>query len=128
MIQTKGLPQGYHSINPYIVINKAQEFVLFLESVFGAKRIKEINENGVYYAEAKIGDSILMIEENNSVITQKGTYLWIYVEDVRLIYEQAIANGCISIEPPTLKYGVDIVSKVRDPFGRCWFISSYNPN
>ncbi|VFJ12678.1 VOC family protein [Candidatus Nitrosocosmicus franklandus] len=128
MIQTKGLPQGYHSVNPYIIINKAQEFVLFLESVFGAERVKEVNENGVYYAEAKIGDSILMIEENISVITQKGTFLWIYVEDVSLIYEQAIAKGCISLEPPTLKYGVDIVAKVRDPFDLCWFVSSYNPS
>jgi len=128
MIQTKGLPQGYHSVNPYIIINKAQEFVLFLESVFGAERVKEVNENGVYYAEAKIGDSILMIEENISVITQKGTFLWIYVEDVSLIYEQAIAKGCISLEPPTLKYGVDIVAKVRDPFDHCWFVSFYNPS
>jgi PhnB protein len=128
MIQISKVPQGYHSVNPYIVIKEAEKFILFLQSVFDARKIKEINENGGYYAEVKIGDSCIMIEENKSAVSQEGTYLWVYVHDTRFIYERAIATGCTSLEAPTCKYGVDFIAKVRDPFGLCWLISSYYPS
>ena len=67
-----------------------------------------------------------MIEENKNVNMQKGTYLWIYVQNVNSIYNQALAAGCLSLEPPQMKYGVDFVAKVIDPFGIVWLISSYN--
>lgn len=77
----------------------------------------EGGENGAYYAETTIGDSCIVIEENKSGISQKGTYLGVYVTDVKFIYERAVTMGCTSLEAPACKYGVDYPSKVRDPFG-----------
>jgi PhnB protein len=129
MVHKREVPPGYHSVNPYIVIVNANEFILFLQSVFGAIKIKEVKgSEGEYYAEAKIGDTCLMIEEDKNTIYQKGTYLWVYVNDVNSIYEQALIFGCRSIESPTCKYGADFVAKICDPFGIIWLISSYNSN
>lgn len=127
MVHIHAIPQGYHSVNPYIVINNINKFILFLQSVFGAIKKKEVDNNqDEHYAEVMIGDTCIMIEENKNVNMQKGTYLWIYVQNVNSIYNQALAAGCLSLEPPQLKYGVDFVAKVIDPFGIVWLISSYN--
>jgi len=127
MDHKREIPPGYHSVNPYIVIVNANEFILFLQSVFGATKIKEIKgSEGEYYAEARIGDTCLMIEEDKNAIYQKGTCLWVYVNDVNSVYEQALVAGCTSLEPPMCKYGVDFVAKISDPFGIIWLISSYN--
>lgn len=129
MVQKREVPLGYHSVNPYIVIVNANEFILFLQSVFGAIKIKEVKgSGGEYYAEAKIGDTCIMIEEDKNAIYQKGTYLWVYVNDVKSIYKQALIAGCKSLESPTCKYGADFVAKICDPFGIIWLISSYNSN
>jgi PhnB protein len=126
VVQLGELPQGYHSVNPYIVIDNAKKFILFLQSVFGATKIKEVNSRGnEYYAEVKIGDTCLMIEEDKDTILQKGTCFWIYVDNVNSIYKQALSAGCKSLEPPQCKYGVDFVTKISDPFGIIWLISSY---
>lgn len=106
MVGVRDIPQDYHSVNPYIVIANANEFILFLQSVFGTMKIKEV-KGGVweYHAEAKIGDTCIMIEEDNSAIYQKGTYFWVYVHDVTFIYEQALVAGihplnlrCVNME------------------------------
>ena len=126
VVQIGEIPQGYHSVNPYIVIDNAKKLIVFLQLVFGAIKIKEVNSGiNEYYAEVKIGDTCIMIEEDTNAISQKGTYFWIYVHNVTCIYEQALAAGCTSLEPPQYKYGVDYVAKVRDPFGITWLISSY---
>jgi PhnB protein len=127
MVHIHAIPQGYHSVNPYIVINNINKFILFLQSMFGAIKKKEVDNNqDEHYAEVMIGDTCIMIEENKNVNMQKGTYLWIYVQNVNSIYNQALAAGCLSLEPPQRKYGVDFVAKVIDPFGIVWLISSYN--
>jgi PhnB protein len=126
VVQITKIPEGYHSVNPYIVIDNAKKFILFLQSVFGATKIKEVSSGGKdYYAEVKVGDTYIMIEENKNAISQKGTCFWVYVRDVTFTYKQALTAGCTSLEPPKCKYGVDYVARVRDPFGIIWLISSF---
>lgn len=127
VVHIQEIPHGYHSVNPYIVINNINKFILFLQSVFGAIKKKEVDDNQKErYAEVMIGDTCIMIEENKNVNMKKGTCLWIYVQDVNSVYKQALAADCLSLEPPQRKYGVDFVAKVRDPFGIVWLISSYD--
>ena len=126
VVQIIGIPQGYHSVNPYIVINNAKKLIVFLQLVFGATKIKEVNSGiNEYYAEVRVGDTCIMIEEDTNAISQKGTYFWVYVQDVTFTYQQALTAGCTSLESPQCKYGIDYVATVRDPFGITWLISSY---
>jgi len=37
-------PQGYHSVNPYLIISNVLEFIKFLELVFNAVVVKQFKE------------------------------------------------------------------------------------
>lgn len=118
-------PTGYHSVNPYILVFSVKDYFTFLETVFGAVILKKIENLDEIYLEAKIGDSILMIQEQRGDIQSERVSLWIYVKDVNQIYEMAIRNGCTSIKSPTLEFETDIVAKIIDPFGVRWVLASY---
>ncbi|WP_458743049.1 VOC family protein [Candidatus Nitrosocosmicus sp. T] len=119
-------PPGYHSVNPYLAIGDVREFVEFLKIVFNAVLIKQIKEDNGVYAEVRIGDTCIMIEEDHQKSHLDSPSLWVYVRDVDSAYEKALKVGCKSIEPPTRKYSVDKVAKVADPFGIMWFLATFN--
>jgi len=119
-------PPGYHSVNPYLAIGNVREFVEFLKIVFNAVLIKQIKEENEVYAEVRIGDTCIMIEENHQNSHLDSPSLWVYVGNVDSVYEKALKVGCKSIEPPTRKYAVDKVAKVVDPFGILWFLATFN--
>jgi PhnB protein len=124
MDKLNSLPPGYHSVNPYLAIRDVREFIEFLKIVFNAVLIKQIKEENGVYAEVRIGDTCIMIEENHQNSRLDSPSLWVYVGDVDSVYEQALKVGCKPIEPPMLKYAVDKVAKVEDPFGIMWFLAT----
>jgi PhnB protein len=119
-------PPGHHSVNPYLAIGDVRKFVEFLKIVFNAVLIKQIKEDNGVYAEVRIGDTCIMIEEDHQKSHLGSPSLWVYVRDVDSAYEKALKVGCKSIEPPTRKYSVDKVAKVADPFGIMWFLATFN--
>ena len=124
MDKLNSYPNGYHSVNPYLVIGNVGQFVEFLRIVFNAVLIKQIKEENGVYAEVRIGDTCIMMEENHQNNHLDSPSLWVYVRDVDSVYEKAIKAGCKSVEPPTLKYSVDKVAKVVDHFGITWFLAT----
>lgn len=121
-------PGGYHSVNPYILVSCITKYFSFLETVFGAQLKKKIESPDESYLEAKIGDTVLMIQEQSGEIKSGRVSLWIYLKDVNRIFELAIKNGSTSLEPPSFKFETDIVAKIVDPFGVTWFLSSFKPS
>jgi PhnB protein len=119
-------PPGYHSVNPYLIIGKVLEFIKFSESVFNAVVVKLIKENKGMYAEIKIGDTCIMVEENHEISNSCSPSLWIYVGDVNITYNKALKEGCKSIQVPTPMFGVDTVAKIVDRFGIIWLIATFN--
>ena len=126
MGELDSFPPGYHSVNPYLIIGKALEFIKFSESVFNAVVVKLIKENKGMYAEIKIGDTCIMVEENHEISNSCSPSLWVYVGDVNATYNKALKEGCKSIQGPTSMYGVDKVAKVVDHFGIMWLIATFN--
>lgn len=121
-------PPGYHTVNPYLVIRNVSEFIKFSELVFNAVVVKRIEEEKGFYAEVKIGDTCIMLEENLKSSHPSSLSLWIYVRDVDFTYDKALKAGCKSIQTPTHKYKVDKVTKILDPFGITWLVATFNPN
>jgi len=121
-------PPGYHTINPYLVIGDISEFIKFSELVFNAVVVKRIEEEKGFYAEVKIGDTCIMLEENRKSSHPSLLSLWIYVKDVDVTYDKALKAGCKSIQTPTHKYEVDKVAKILDPFGITWLVATFNSN
>jgi len=121
-------PPGYHTINPYLVIGDISEFIKFSELVFNAVVVKRIEEEKGFYAEVKIGDTCIMLEENRKSSHPSLLSMWIYVRDVDFTYDKALNAGCKSIQTPTHKYQVDKVAKILDPFGITWLATTFNSN
>src|SRR5437868_2595455 len=101
-MSVKPIPEGYHSITPYLGIKKAAEAIEFYKKAFGATEVMRlVAPNGdIGHAELRIGDSAIMLAtpcEAASLSSPEQTGisvgLHLYVNDVDKQYAQAIAAG-----------------------------------
>ena len=106
----KPIPEGYHSVTPYLCIKGASEAIEFYKSAFDATELMRIPspDGSIGHAEIQIGDSRIMISDESpemdfrSPATTGGTpvHVYMYVEDVDRIFAQAIAAGATAMMPP----------------------------
>jgi hypothetical protein len=63
----KPVPEGYHTITPYLVVRGAGECIEFLKQAFGAEETFRMPMPGdkVGHAELRFGDSVLMIADES---------------------------------------------------------------
>ena len=120
------IPEGYGTVFPYMIVSDANKFVGFLKSVFAADEIgrTELPNGRVANLRVRIGTSGFMISEADGQMlsTMPGAY-YIYVEDVDLTLERALANGANKLFDATdMDYG-DRQAGICDPFGNLWWIS-----
>lgn len=121
--QVKPIPEGYHTVTPYIVVAGVAKLIEFVKQVFDAKEVfvSRRPDGTVQHAEVKIGDSIVMMGESPE--KQFPAMLHLYMEDVDAVYRRAIAAGAKSVrEPADQPYG-DRTGGVEDAFGNQWWIA-----
>ena len=135
MAEVKPIPDGHHSVEPYLMFNRCAEAIAFYEKAFGAKeRFRMPNADGrIGHAEIQIGDSILMMADEAPQMDcfspehfgGSPVSLLIYTADCDAVHAQAVAAGAKSLfEPADKPYG-DRMSGVSDPFGYKWWISTH---
>jgi PhnB protein len=59
------LPEGYHTVNPYIVVDGAERLIDFLVEVFdGTDQGRTLRPDGrIEHGDVRIGDSLVMLSE-----------------------------------------------------------------
>jgi PhnB protein len=135
MSQVKAIPDGYHSVQPYLMLDNCAGALAFYTKAFGAKeRFRMAKPDGrIGHAEIQIGDSIVMMADEAPEIDALAVNhfggspvsLLIYTEDCDAMYRQALAAGARSVrEPADQPYG-DRMSGVKDPFGYTWYIATH---
>ena len=116
-------PEGFHTVNPYLVVSGAAEVIEFLKQAFDAKEVGErfkAPDGKIMHAAVQIGDSIV---EVGDAVEPMPMNLHMYVDDVDGLYGRAIAVGGVSVrEPTTTLYG-DRSAGVRDPGGNNWWLA-----
>ncbi len=123
----KPIPEGYHTVTPYLTVADAEAQIDFLKRAFGAKeKYRHADDQGhVSHAEVKVGDSMVMIGQARGEWTPRQAGFYLYVEDVDSIYKQAIAAGAKSLrEPRNEAYG-DRSGGVEDSQGNQWWIATH---
>src|ERR1700752_3573465 len=102
----KGRREGFHSVTPYLTVQKAAELVDFVKTAFGAvESFRATGSAGGLHCEVKIGDSMVMIGGGPSFDTRPAA-LHLYVSDVDEVYARAVAAGASSLrEPGDFEYG-----------------------
>jgi PhnB protein len=131
----KPVPNGYHSIQPYIMIDGVSKAIEFYKQAFGAtEKLRMENKDGrIGHAEIQIGDSIIMMADPNAELkafapTHYGgspVSLMLYTEDCDATYHRAIAAGAKSTREPEDQFYGDRMAGVKDPFGYQWFIATH---
>ncbi|WP_020531155.1 VOC family protein [Flexithrix dorotheae] len=120
-------PKGYNSLSPYLIVDDANKLVDFLIHVFDAKEFRRFeDENGrISHVELKLDDSILMISNSTPVYPAHKTMLHYYVDDVRRVFERAIAHGGEVIQEPVQKENdPDMRGSFYDFAGNYWSIGT----
>jgi PhnB protein len=136
-MKAKPIPEGYHTLTPYITVNGAKEAIEFYKKAFGAKEIGRITmaDGTIGHCELAIGDSRIMLAEENkqwgnlSPLTMGGTtvYLSLYVENVDAVFSRALKAGAKvlgDMEPKDQFHG-DRTGGLTDPFGHRWTIITH---
>jgi PhnB protein len=131
----KPIPEGYHTLTPYIEIENAGEAIEFYKRAFGAKEQVRMDAPGgrIGHAELEIGDSLLMLADpfpQSSIRTPKdlgGTTvnLFMYVEDADAVVQQAVDSGATVTRPVENMFWGDRFGIVTDPYGHTWSIATH---
>jgi PhnB protein len=123
----KPIPEGYHTITPFLYINDAANLIDFLKSAFDAteKERHSLADGKIVHAEIKIGDSIIMIGDAHGDMPAMPAMMYLYVEDCDAVYKQAIAAGGKSLREPTTEFYGDRSSGIADPSGNQWWIATH---
>lgn len=135
MANVRPIPEGYHSVTPYLIINGASDAIDFYKKAFGATELFRMAspDGKIGHAEIKVGDSHIMLADEHpqmgytSPTTLNGTpvSLMIYVEDVDKIYNQAIAAGGKEERALQNQFYGDRSGTLKDPFGHVWHVATH---
>lgn len=131
----KPIPDGYHSVTPYLYVRGAADAIAFYEKAFGAVELMRLPMPGgvIGHAEIRIGDSVVMLADempewgNKSPQTLGGTSagLMVYVPDVDAVFARAVAAGASVHKPLADQFYGDRSGSVLDPFGHNWTIATH---
>ena len=123
----KPIPDGYHTVTPYLIVEGAPKLIDFLKQGFGAKETFSMPgpDGKIGHAEVKIGNSMVMLADANPRWKPTKTMLYLYVEDVDAVYKKAVAAGGKSVMEPTNQFYGDRSAGVEDAFGNHWGIATH---
>jgi PhnB protein len=131
----KPIPEGYHSLTPYLVVNNADAAIDFYKRAFGATELFRfpMPDGKVGHAEIRIGDSVVMLADEFPEMDARGprsyggspVSLMLYVEDVDSMAKRAELAGAKIVRPVDNKFYGDRSGTLEDPFGHVWHISTH---
>ncbi len=119
-------PDNFHTVTPYLFVDKPQLLIDFLKNAFLAKEInRSINPSNREIANSilQIGNTCFMISKAREQFEGMKTSLYLFVDDVDMAHKRAIENGAkVEFEPDDMPYE-DRQSGIIDPCGNYWWIS-----
>jgi PhnB protein len=132
---TKPIPDGYHTVTPYLAVEDAAKAIEFYKQAFGATERMRMDAPGgkIGHAEIEIGDSVVMLSDPFPQSTVKppgeigGTSasVFMYVEDVDAVVQRAVdAGATVTMEIEDMFWG-DRFGSISDPFGHTWSVATH---
>ncbi|HEY6148213.1 MAG TPA: VOC family protein, partial [Thermoanaerobaculia bacterium] len=133
--KVKAVPEGYHTVTPYLIIDGAAAAIEFYRKAFGAVEVVRMPspDGRIGHAEIKIGDSHVMLADERPEMGARspGTVggspvsIVLYVEDVDKVVARAVAAGAKIERPVEDKFYGDRMGGIEDPFGHRWYVGTH---
>jgi PhnB protein len=121
------IPEGFHTVTPYLVVEGVSRLIEFLQDAFDAKDTHRTTLPGgrVMHAQVQIGDSMIMMGEAMEGQPAMPCALYLYVPDTDAVYHKAVAAGGTSIMEPADQFYGDRNAGVKGPCGNLWWIGTH---
>ncbi len=135
--KVKPIPEGYHTLTPFLSIKGASKAIEFYKQAFGAIELEchRFEDGRVMHAAIQIGDSRAMLAdefpENKCGISSpqnlKGTtaVFHLYVSDADAAFDKAVKAGAKVKMPLADMFWGDRYGQLEDPFGHIWAIATH---
>src|SRR5215211_5810261 len=113
------VPEGYHTVIPYLVSTDAALLIEFLTRAFGAKvhDVTKLADGTVMHGDVMIGDSHVMLSQGNDQFPPASACNYLYVADTDALYRRALDAGATSLMEPADQFYGDRNAGVKDPLG-----------
>jgi PhnB protein len=131
----KPIPDGYHTLTPYLILEDASAAIEFYKAAFGAtEKARHAGEGGrIMHAEIQVGDSPIMLADEAPQMNARSpnayggspVSLLLYVEDVDTSFTRAVEAGAKVLRPVADQPYGDRMGGVEDPFGYSWWLASH---
>jgi PhnB protein len=123
----KPIPDGYHTVTPFLNVKRLATLIDFLKSAFGAEEVMRMPGPGgaVVHAEVNIGNSRLMLGELMQTTTPSASYFYLYVNDADATFKRAVSAGATAESAPADQFWGDRMGTVKDPFGNRWSVATH---
>ena len=123
----KPVPEGYHTVTPYIVSKDAEQLLAFLKKAFGAKdtEVMRAPDGSIWHADLTVGDSHIMVSQANEQHPAMTAGVYLYVPDTDATYRAALAAGATSTMEPADQFYGDRNAGVKDAQGNMWWIGTH---
>ncbi len=126
----KPIPDGYHTVTPYLVVEGVAELIDFLKQAFDAVETERIPgpDGKVGHGEVRIGDSVVMLGEASGEWKPMPGMIYLYVNDTDATYKRALDAGATSVMEPADQFYGDRNAGVKDASGNMWWIATRKEN
>ena len=132
---TQPIPEGYHTVTPYLAVDDAAQAIEYYKSAFGAKERMRMEAPGgkIGHVELELGDSLVMLSDSFPQSTTRpptelgGTSasVFMYVDDVDAVVKQAVDAGATVTMEVSDQFWGDRFGSIRDPFGHSWSLATH---
>jgi PhnB protein len=133
--QVRAIPEGHHTVTPYLIVGDAAAAIAFYKKAFGAEELMRVAapRGKIGHAELLIGDSVIMLADEYPDMNARGPHAFggspvsihLYVEDVDAVAGQAIAAGATVVRPVQDQFYGDRSGSFTDPFGHSWHVATH---
>jgi len=130
-----GIPKGFRTVTPYLVVSNASEAIEFYKKAFGAREMLRhaMPDGKILNAQLKIGDSMILLSDefpgadvkSPTSLGSSTVTLHIYVKDVGKLWDQAISAGATVKMPLNNQFWGEKYGQLQDPFGHSWSLSQH---
>jgi PhnB protein len=123
----KPIPDGFHSVTPYLMVQGVAALIDFLKQAFGAEEIFRMPrpDGAIMHAEVKIGDSMIMMGEAMGEHEPMPGSIYLYVSDTDAVYHRALQAGATTVMEPGDQFWGDRQGGIKDPVGNHWWIATH---